>query len=75
MHPQSKRWSFIEAATNSVTSFFLSVFVQWLIFPWFDIHVSLASNALIVAIFMGISIIRGYFFRRFFNWLTTRNIA
>lgn len=72
---QSKGWSLVEALANSVSSFFLSVFVQWLIFPWFGIHVSLASNALIVGIFMGISIVRGYFFRRFFNWLLAKRIT
>lgn len=69
---QSKTWSFIESLTNTLSSFVLSVWIQWMIFPYFGIDVSLATNVAIVLIFMGVSLVRGYFIRRFFNWLAHR---
>lgn len=69
---QSKKWSLIEALSNTLFSFGISVYIQWAIFPYFGIHVSLSTNISLVLIFMAVSVVRGYFFRRFFNWLLTR---
>lgn len=72
MKPQSKLWSVFETVANTATSFCLSVFIQWLIFPWFGIYVDFATNVYIVLVFMTLSLVRGYFIRRFFNWLGNR---
>lgn len=64
---QSKMESLIETLANTAIGYLVALGSQLLIFPMFDIHVSLSQNLLIGLWFTAISIARGYVLRRYFN--------
>ena len=66
---QSKRQSLIESFVNVAIGYGVALMSQILIFPLFGIHIPLASNLAIGAIFTVISIARSYAVRRVFNRL------
>ena len=66
---QTKQQSFIESLTQTAIGFLVSLFT-WYCILWtelFDITVTFADNLVITGIFTVVSIIRGYFIRRFYN--------
>ena len=64
---QSKLGSLIESCMNIAIGYFVALFSQLLLFPLFNIHVSLQTNLWIGAWFTLISLIRSYIIRRWFN--------
>lgn len=64
---QTKTQSFIESCINVGIGYLIALVSQIVVFPMFDIHVSLKSNMMIGAIFTVISILRSYAVRRMFN--------
>ncbi len=66
---QSKRFSFIEAITNTLTGLIVSFGIQLVIYPAMGITVRLSQNIIITLIFTLASILRGYIVRRIFNKL------
>ncbi len=66
---QRKRTSLIEAIANTLIGYFVALAAQLTVFPFFGIHVTLAQNFAIGAIFMTISTARSYLLRRMFEWL------
>ena len=64
---QSKLGSMIEAISNTAVGFIISLFAQTWYLLYFDIQISHAQNAGLVAFMTLISIVRGYVLRRFFN--------
>ncbi len=64
---QSRMFSFIESVSNVVIGYSISVLAQIIIFPIFDINVSIESNLKIGLFFTIVSIIRSYVLRRIFN--------
>ena len=66
---QSKKMSLIETLSSVAIGYIISLAAQMIIFPIFDIEVSLTDNLLIGLFFTVVSIIRGYYVRRFFNWI------
>ncbi len=64
---QNKFQSLLESFTTVISGFFVALAVQLLIFPLYDIEITLFQNIQIVMIFTVTSIIRIYFIRRFFN--------
>ena len=66
---QSKRQSLIESFVNVAIGYGVALMSQILIFPLFGIHIPLASNLAIGAIFTVISVARSYAVRRVFNRL------
>lgn len=70
---QSRRMSAVEAAVNTFGGFAVALGFQVTIFPWFGIHIALASSAGIAVIMMVQSLVRQYLFRRFFAWLEGRS--
>jgi len=64
---QSKLESFKESFINILIGYFTALISQLIIFPWFDIEVSLTENLLIGLYFTLISLVRGYLIRRYFN--------
>jgi hypothetical protein len=65
-----RRWtSLIESVVNTSTGFIISVAVCYALFPVLGYSVPLADNALITAVMMGIGAVRGYLYRRLFEWL------
>lgn len=65
---QTKTQSFIEAATNTLIGYAISVGVGQIVYPLFGYEVSISDNMGLTAIFVAVSLTRSYVFRRFFNW-------
>ena len=64
---QSKFQSLIESFTTVISGFLVALVVQLLIFPLYDIDITLFQNVQIVMILTVTSIIRVYIVRRCFN--------
>ena len=64
---QTKIESFKESFINILIGYFTALISQIIIFPWFDIKVSISDNLLIGLYFTLISLIRIYFVRRYYN--------
>ena len=64
---QSKLGSLIEALMNIVIGFSINYAANLLIFPLFDMHISLANNFWMGLIYTAISLVRSYAIRRWFN--------
>lgn len=69
---QTRTDSLIESVSNIGIGYLVAIASQLLIFPLFDIHVSLGENFAISAWFTLISIVRSYTLRR---WFTRRTEA
>jgi len=66
---QSRAMSFVESCANVAIGYGVAILSQIVVFPLFEIKVSLADNLLIGAFFTVISIVRSYCVRRLFNKL------
>ena len=66
---QTKKMSLIETVSSVLIGYIVALLSQIVVFPLFDIEVSLIDNLLIGLLFTVISIIRGYYVRRLFNWI------
>lgn len=64
---QTRKQSFIESATNIGVGFTINFFGQLIIFPCFDIDVSINTNVGICLSFTVVSVARMYLIRRYFN--------
>ena len=64
---QSRVSSLIEALFNVAIGFGINFTANMLIFPQFGFHITPSANLAMGAIYTGISIVRSYLIRRFFN--------
>jgi hypothetical protein len=64
---QTKRQSIIESVTQTIIGLVTSLLIQLILYPLLKIPVTLSQNLIITFVFFLVSIIRGYFIRRFFN--------
>lgn len=64
---QTKLSSLIESCVNTFIGFLISLLVTVLIFPVFGIHVPFNTQVGLTAVYTGVSILRSYAVRRFFN--------
>lgn len=64
---QTRLESFIESAINTGLGFLVAMVTQILIYPLFDIDVTIGDQALLALIFTSVSLVRGYIVRRYFN--------
>jgi len=64
---QTRTGSLIESLMNILIGYFVALASQILIFPMFEIHVPLSTNLWIGVWFTGISLVRSYVIRRWFN--------
>ncbi len=64
---QSRLSSFVESLVNILIGYFVALVSQIVLFPFFDIHISLQTNLWIGAWFTLISLGRSYIVRRWFN--------
>ena len=64
---QSKKFSLFESLTNVIAGYGVALLSQIIIFPVFNIHISIKSNLFIGLFFTIISILRSYTLRRLFN--------
>lgn len=67
---QLKRHSFLESIINVAVGYGVALLSQLLVFPLFNIHVSIKQNIYIGLIFTVVSIVRSYLLRRLFNHFT-----
>lgn len=67
---QTKLMSFVETVSSTVFGYIIALFATAIILPLFGFNSSGIQNVQIAAIFTVVSIIRGYVFRRLFNWLS-----
>ena len=65
---QSPLQSMVESFANILVGWGVALISQVLLFPLFQIHVSLKTNLWISIWFTIISLIRSYALRRYFNW-------
>lgn len=66
---QTKKMSLIETLSSVAIGYIISLVAQMIIFPFFGINISFSENLAIGLFFTVVSIIRGYYVRRFFNWI------
>jgi hypothetical protein len=64
---QSRAASMAEAVVNLLVGYGISLLVQLLVFPIFDLHATLAENMTIGVIFSAASLLRSYMLRRLFE--------
>lgn len=69
---QTKLQSLLETLFSIAIGFLVALGSQLVIFPQFGIQVSMSSNLQITGWFTLVSIIRGYYVRRLFNWWHSR---
>jgi len=69
---QSRKASAVEAITNTLIGYIVAVASQYLIFPFFNIHVNGREHLIIGLCFLVISLLRSYVLRRVFNLFTER---
>lgn len=66
---QSRKASALEALANVALGYVLAVLTQILVFPVFDLKVTLGDNLSIGLAFVGVSLLRSYVLRRLFERL------
>jgi hypothetical protein len=64
---QTKKQSLVESLTNTAVGALINLGFSFLIFPVVGIASSGGQNAIVVAFFTIISIVRGFVIRRYFN--------
>jgi hypothetical protein len=71
---QSVRQSLIETMCSTAVAFLLSVALQHCIVnPLWHLHSSPLDSLGITVFFTVVSLVRSFYFRRFFNWLHNRD--
>lgn len=66
---QRKIHSLIETFASTAIGYVAALSTQIIVFPWFDIEVTFNQQLSIGVIFTIVSIIRGFFVRRLFNFM------
>lgn len=66
---QSKKMSALESAVSTAIGYSVATAANYFILPLFGYAVTLADASWIGVIFTLISLVRGYFVRRLFNWI------
>lgn len=66
---QSKLGSFVEAWANIVVGFAINWSANMLVFPMFGFDITASQAFWVGVIFTGISLVRSYILRRYFNGL------
>ncbi len=64
---QTKKQSLKETVISTIIGLAVSLITQIVVFPLYNIEVSFNQNIQITIIFTIVSILRGYFVRRYFN--------
>ena len=64
---QSRFLSALESIANVMVGYIVAIVAQTIVFPIFDVYISMSDNLMIGAIFTLVSLVRSYFLRRVFN--------
>jgi hypothetical protein len=70
---QSRQMSLVESLANVAVGYGIAVLTQIAVFPFFGLHVSLADNLVMGAVFTIVSIARSFTLRRVFEELRVRS--
>lgn len=65
---QTKTQSMEETCVTVGIGYCVAMMSQFIIYPFFDLTVTVSQNMVIAGWFTVISLIRSYWVRRFFNW-------
>lgn len=65
---QTRKQSLVETITTTAIGYCVALVTQLVVFPLYGLPIEMHQNMQIAAIFTGVSLVRGYFVRRFFNW-------
>ena len=65
---QSKTASGIEAVTNQIVGYIMSIVVGIQLYKFLDVEISLTNNFAVTTVFILMALFRSYFMRRLFNW-------
>lgn len=71
---QKKKHSLLEACLSTAIGFGISFTANMFIMPAFGCQITLMQNFWITVIFTFISLLRGYYVRRLFNYLHVKEI-
>lgn len=71
---QTRLESLIEALANIATGMTVSFLLGMIVYPLFGFPVTAGQNFWIVIIFTGVSLLRSYLWRRWFNHLLVRRL-
>ena len=66
---QSRAGSLLEAGANVLIGWAVAVAANLVVLPTFGLPVTMGQAAGIAVAFAGVSLLRSYAIRRFFNWL------
>lgn len=69
---QKARHSFLEACLSTAIGFIVAFLANLVILPTFGFMPSFSQNLYMTIFFTLVSVIRGYWVRRLFNWLHSR---
>jgi len=64
---QSKKLSLLESTIQTSIGLVTSILIQLILYPLMDIPVTFKQNLIITFVFFVVSILRGYFIRRYFT--------
>lgn len=71
---QSVRHTLIEVVVSTLAAFIISVLLQhFVVNPVWHLHSSPLDSLGMTVFFTVVSLVRSFYFRRFFNWLHNRN--
>lgn len=70
---QPRLWSMVESVANVAVGYTVAIATQMAVFPLFGIHASTGDHLMIGVIFTGVSLVRSYVLRRFFNRIRHAN--
>lgn len=72
---QSKKGSLLETVVSTSIGYVVAVVSQIIILPMFGLTPSFSENLGIASAFTVVSLVRGYFVRRTFNWFINQKEA
>ena len=64
---QSRTHSLLESMLNTASGFFIAVAIQMVVNWWYALPLKFGQSVGIITIFTLASVVRSYFWRRFFN--------
>lgn len=71
---QTRKHSLFESLWGTAIGFIISVAVwQWIVNPVWGFNTGIIDNLSITLLFTVVSVVRGYYVRRFFNMLSHKN--
>jgi hypothetical protein len=72
---QTRRHTLIEVLVSTGAAFIISALLQhFVVNPVWHLQSSARDSIAITVFFTIVSLVRGYYFRRFFNWLFHRGV-